>query len=232
MIKTSFNSLGLVGVLLMLLSFDYATNPATPGTPTFITPPGLSQLPLPEFIEMDPEAPAAQNDFVQTVVDQTVYIYPMKNDEMNGEMMDFGIHTQPAYGEVGLYGERFVYIPEKGICGETDQFAYYVTNPNGTAIGVVEIQILCDDLVAYSGFSPNGDGYNDQFKIEGIHKYPHNKVTIFNRWGNQVFFKYQYSNDLPWEGTFDGEDVPSGTYFYVIDNGEGRKYSGYVEVVR
>ena len=182
--------------------------------------------------DRDPEVPNCENDAVQTVMNQSVYIYPMDNDEMNGEMLDFGIEAPATYGEVGLFGQRFVYVPETDVCGETDQFTYFVTNETGTSTATVEVQILCDDLVAYSGFSPNGDGINDKFIIEGIEKYPANQVLIFNRWGNEVYRKGGYSNDDAWTGDFKGELVPQGTYFYVIDDGQGRKYSGYVEVAR
>jgi gliding motility-associated-like protein/uncharacterized repeat protein (TIGR01451 family) len=182
--------------------------------------------------DRDSEVPSCLNDAVQTVMNQLVHLYPMDNDEMNGEMLDFGIETPATYGEVGLFGQRFVYVPETDVCGETDQFTYYVTNGMGTSTAMVEVQILCDDLVVYSGFSPNGDGVNDNFVIEGIDKYSENQVLIFNRWGSEVYRKGGYDNNDPWGGEFKGELVPQGTYFYVIDDGEGRKYSGYVEVVR
>jgi len=55
--------------------------------------------------------------------------------------------------------------------------------------------------------------------------------VIFNRWGNQVFKAAPYKND--WDGkstnglTISGSDrVPAGTYFFVIDLGNGRRETG------
>jgi len=77
------------------------------------------------------------------------------------------------------------------------------------------------------GFSPNGDGINDLFIIRGIKNYPNNNFTIFNRWGDKVFDASPYENT--WNGScskgiqIGGDALPTGTYFYVIDLGDGSK---------
>jgi len=66
--------------------------------------------------------------------------------------------------------------------------------------------------------SPNGDGLNDVFIIDGLEDYPENNLVIFNRWGDIVYKKENYSND--WDGTseaslqFGKNELPDGTYFY------------------
>jgi gliding motility-associated-like protein len=95
-------------------------------------------------------------------------------------------------------------------------------------------------LVIPQGFSPNGDNINDFFEIKGISAYPDNKVTIFNRWGNIVYEAAGYDNGaVSWDGTNKGElstgsgPLPEGTYFYVIDLGDGNAVrSGYVFINR
>ena len=95
-------------------------------------------------------------------------------------------------------------------------------------------------LFVPSGFSPNNDGVNDYFEIVGINAYPQNKVTIFNRWGNILFDEQGYDNaNVRWNGenknslsTGNGY-VPEGTYFYMIDLGDGSALlSGYIFVNR
>ena len=88
------------------------------------------------------------------------------------------------------------------------------------------------ELGFVSGFSPNGDGINDFFQIEGIENYPNHTLLIFNRWGNQIYFSESYQND--WRGTFndEGVDLPDGTYFYVFDKGDGELESGYLQIHR
>jgi gliding motility-associated-like protein len=85
-------------------------------------------------------------------------------------------------------------------------------------------------LVIHNGFSPNGDGLNDYFHIENIEKYPNNDLTIYNRWGNNVYNVKQYQND--WVGTWQSNLLPDGTYFYILNDGEGNRYSGYLQIQR
>ncbi|MCS7086454.1 MAG: gliding motility-associated C-terminal domain-containing protein, partial [Bacteroidia bacterium] len=80
-----------------------------------------------------------------------------------------------------------------------------------------------------NGFSPNGDGINDTFVIiRGIlSKYPNNKLSIYNRWGTEVYFKEGYDNG------WDAKDLPDGTYWYVLDLGDGSEVKkGFVTVMR
>jgi gliding motility-associated-like protein len=66
------------------------------------------------------------------------------------------------------------------------------------------------------GFSPDGNGVNDELIIPGIKAYTSNNITIFNRWGNEVFnSEGPYQNDWLGKGK-NGEDLPEGTYFVVL----------------
>ncbi|MFA7274273.1 MAG: Ig-like domain-containing protein [Crocinitomicaceae bacterium] len=89
-----------------------------------------------------------------------------------------------------------------------------------------------------NGFTPNGDGFNDFFVIEGIEIFPGNTIQFYNRWGNQVFGTDDYQNN--WAGTSNskynigGEELPTGTYYYVFDT-KTEAYgviSGYVYIQR
>lgn len=72
------------------------------------------------------------------------------------------------------------------------------------------------------GISPNGDGSNDVFYVEGLWRYPNSKLTVFNRWGEQVFQQSPYQND--WGGlSKNGKPLPDGNYFVVLEFGEGRE---------
>jgi len=84
-------------------------------------------------------------------------------------------------------------------------------------------------LKIYNEFSPNDDGQNDTFYIDCITQYPDNQLEIFNRWGNLVYFKKGYDNT--WDGKADGsaKTLPEGTYFYILDLGDGSpKTSGWL----
>jgi gliding motility-associated-like protein len=63
-------------------------------------------------------------------------------------------------------------------------------------------------------FSPNADGYNDAWYIKGIDNFEGSEVFVYNSFGNEVFYKKNYQND--WLGTYNGNLLPDGTYYYVI----------------
>lgn len=94
------------------------------------------------------------------------------------------------------------------------------------------------NLLIPKGISTNGDGNNDQWVIQGIEQYPANNVKIYNRWGSLVFDGAGYNNmEVVWAGQsqgswrLSGNEVTEGSYFYVIELGEGSKpLSGYVVV--
>ncbi len=82
-------------------------------------------------------------------------------------------------------------------------------------------------------FTPNHDGDNDLFLIPNLHEsYPDAKVLIINRWGSKVFQSTGYGE--PWDGTFKGDDLPFGTYFYEIvsANEEFKAIKGSISIIR
>ena len=88
----------------------------------------------------------------------------------------------------------------------------------------VEVVVACDSLFIPNGFSPNNDGINDGYVIDGILNYPDNKIWIYNRWGNLVYKTKGYANQ--WDGVANvqgiywGKKVPPGTYFFILDLGD------------
>jgi large repetitive protein len=108
---------------------------------------------------------------------------------------------------------------------------------------VVFITVTPAPFKVWQALSPNGDGLNDYWRIDGIEAYPNNKVQVFDRYGNLVFETRGYLNaDSPgsngssnnyWRGQANkgliGGSLPDGTYFYAIDLGNGTPVlSGYV----
>ncbi len=80
--------------------------------------------------------------------------------------------------------------------------------------------------------TPNGDGKNDVLYFSDVDYFTQAKLTVYNRWSRMVFEAEQYNNT--WGGTSnDGKDLPSGTYFYVLDIGNGQPpYTNYIMIQR
>ncbi len=79
--------------------------------------------------------------------------------------------------------------------------------------------------------TPNDDGINDTWIIDGIEHYPNVSVKVFNEWGREVFT----SSGLytAWDGTFNGKPLPGGTYYYIIDLNTGDPvFKGPILIVR
>lgn len=83
-------------------------------------------------------------------------------------------------------------------------------------------------------FSPNGDGINDLWEIPGIAEFPGSEVLIYDRWGQRMFRSNGYRE--PWDGTSNGREVTTGTYYYHIQlnqlEGQSAPYTGFISLIR
>ncbi len=117
----------------------------------------------------------------------------------------------------------------------TTTYTCEVTNNEGCSV-TAEYIVYVDrslDVVPDKIFSPNADGQNDTWRIEKMELYPDCRMTLFNRQGVQVFKRENYTNDNPWDGSNNGQFIPAGVYFYLIDCGdEAGQQTGSVTIVR
>jgi len=113
----------------------------------------------------------------------------------------------------------FLWTVVNGVCSASDTVS-------------VDYDNLCN-LELPDAFSPNGDGFNDGYVIQGLEGYPLNMFRVFNRWGNEVYSKENYVNG-EWTGkNKDGEDLPEGTYFVILEVAEqGQKKNSFVDLRR
>ena len=63
--------------------------------------------------------------------------------------------------------------------------------------------------------TPDDNNENDLFRIPCIEGFPGTGLTVYNRWGDAVFEAEDYRND--WGGTYEGDLLPEGSYFYLLD---------------
>ncbi|MGC6502710.1 MAG: gliding motility-associated C-terminal domain-containing protein [Flavobacteriaceae bacterium] len=98
------------------------------------------------------------------------------------------------------------------------------------------VQLYVTPLRIPNAISPNGDGTNDQWEIEGLLHFTQREVTIYNREGLVVYQSLRYEND--WSGISNvgklksGTQLPEGTYFYVLKLGNRDVYKGFIYVRR
>ncbi|HMN05534.1 MAG TPA: gliding motility-associated C-terminal domain-containing protein [Flavobacteriales bacterium] len=117
----------------------------------------------------------------------------------------------------------FQWIVDNGACGTSSDTMLVVLRD-------------CSILVVPDAFSPNGDGVNDVYVIQGLEYYPNNKFQVFNRWGSKVYERSPYLNK--WDGTSEGKanwgaKLPESTYYFILDPGNDKEViTGYIYLRR
>ena len=167
-----------------------------------------------------------------------------------------------SYQWYGSQNGSFMQLSDQGVYTGTSSDMLVVSNNTGLngyeyfcSIGTNQCAGISSDTILFNvlsgsvcgegledlpnAISPNGDGVNDVWVIDGIQNYPGNKVQIFNRWGTLVFEAENYNNSSV---VFDGRgnvgigangEVTDGTFFFVIDLGDGSTVQkGYLVVNR
>ncbi len=81
-------------------------------------------------------------------------------------------------------------------------------------------------LAFFNIITPNHDGRNDKLIIENVERHPNTRLSIYNRWGQQVYYSADYHN------TYGGESTGAGIYYYHCRLADGTTYKGWFEVVR
>lgn len=111
------------------------------------------------------------------------------------------------------------------------------TVSNGTCASAPDsVRIEVIDVTIPNGFSPNGDGINDCFRVAGGENAVTGEITVLDRYNNVVFESKAFKGvgDLDqcsgwWDGrTSSGKELPTGTYFYKLTLNGDKVYKGYV----
>jgi gliding motility-associated-like protein len=121
-----------------------------------------------------------------------------------------------------------------GMPSNSTTYTLTVTDTNGCINSddvTVTVSSRAFDGMVSNLFTPNGDGINDTWYIEGIENFPGNGVFVYNIYGNKVFEKKGYNND--WKGTYNGADLPEGTYYYILKfDDESKVIKGSLDILR
>jgi gliding motility-associated-like protein len=111
----------------------------------------------------------------------------------------------------------------------TEDADYTLVVTSGICVGLpVDFEAISTGCVIQKGISPNGDGYNDKFDLDGQDV---SSLEIFNRYGTSVYEKRNYTDE--WYGQSEkGDELPDGTYYYVIERGSGESITGWIYINR
>lgn len=119
---------------------------------------------------------------------------------------------------------------------ETTDYVLRVTNRNGCD-DLDTVQVRLDETIdpekvleIPNAITPNADGVNDVWRIQKLDLYDKRDVVIVNRWGNEVYRASPYQND--WGGTYNGDQLPEGTYYFVLKLGNGQEVNGPLTIVK
>jgi gliding motility-associated-like protein len=88
-----------------------------------------------------------------------------------------------------------------------------------------------DALIVPNTFTPNGDDANDNWGVPGIRFYEGARISVYDRGGFRLF--YTENPDIRWDGTYEGKEMPVGSYFWTIEIGEtGEMRRGMLNLIR
>ncbi|MEJ7645812.1 MAG: cadherin domain-containing protein [Chryseolinea sp.] len=179
-----------------------------------------------------PEIPA---DGVSSAV-ITVTVKDQNNNPVSNASVTFTTSAGTLSQAVNNNDGTYTTVLTSNTAESTAIVAFVINNISASnTISVAFISLPATALFIPEGFSPDGDGVNDTFTIEGADDYVVT-LKVFNRWGNEVYEAKAYKND--WEGRANrgvvlGEKLPDGTYFYAIDLNNGSKpYVRYMTLKR
>jgi gliding motility-associated-like protein len=212
---TSYSFMGLTPnttYSVSVVAFDAAGNESTPTAINVLTP-----------MAPDTQAPTdvtglASSNLMPTTFDvswtaSTDNIGSSGYDLYIGGVLD-GTTTNTSYSFTGLSPNTMYSVSVVAFDAAGNQ-----STP--TAIDVSTSPSPAPIIEIADAFTPNGDGINDTWVIQGIEEFPNNNVRLYNRNGHEVFQKFGYQNT--WEGFYrdNNKILPSGSYYYVINLGEG-----------
>jgi gliding motility-associated-like protein len=109
-----------------------------------------------------------------------------------------------------IIGDYTIYVRDKNGCGISDEEVYLLYYPRF--------------------FTPNDDGENDFWQIKNSAREPLNKLYIYNRYGKLIV--QLHPNDFGWDGTYNGNNLPSDDYWFLLERQNGKTYTGHFALRR
>lgn len=158
-------------------------------------------------------------------IDPVVFANPVTTFTQVDDLCLGAVITLPTTSDNGITG---TWSPAIVDTTQTGIFTYTFTPDASFCSGPTTMDINVIGCEIPKGISPNNDGDNDNWDLSG---YDIRKVEIFNRYGTKVYSKANYSDE--WFGQSDnGNELPDGTYYYVIEFNDLPAKTGWVYINR
>ncbi len=103
----------------------------------------------------------------------------------------------------------------------------YIRDKNGC--GIAQIQVFVIGYMKF--FTPNGDGFNDTWKVLGVTSQPMSNIYVYDKFG-KLLTELDASDEEGWDGTFNGKQLPSSDYWYRVQLEDGRIHTGHFSLIR
>ena len=185
--------------------------------------------------------PILQNDKFEFDFFANKQLNVLANDDFQDQAIHFNLIDNPNPSVISVDPQNNIHIASTNFFFDQIDFSYEVCLVNCPVIcstARIEVELEGQNFFP-SGFTPNGDGINDelvflQLTDDRAANWPNNELIVFNRWGSIVYQSKPYLNN--WDGTNykNGKPLPAGTYFYLLrlDIGNGKVKQRELTILR
>lgn len=146
------------------------------------------------------------NDFIE---DDSIEVFVNGDGQYEYSLDGINYQDSNVFNNV-LTGEYVIFVKDKNGCGIVTKGAVVLTYPKF--------------------FTPNEDGYNDRWQINFSNFNPEMTISIYDRFNKNLYtFK---GKDLGWDGTYNGQLMPSDDYWFEIKKENGQSIKGHFSLKR
>lgn len=178
--------------------------------------------------------PVAQFNFNPNPVRMFNTTVHFANNTVNGETYQW--YFEDGIPSTSTENDVIVKFPD-GVVGQYDVILV-ATSVNGCVDTARYELIVSPEILIYApnAFTPDDDEFNQDWRVymEGVDVFQY-QIKIYNRWGEVIWVSYDL--EQPWDGTYNGNPVPSGTYVWHIEtkdrlNDSKYTYNGHINLLR
>lgn len=165
----------------------------------------------------------------------------LANDDLSNQPIILNIVDNPNPEIIKIDQQNTIHVAPTNFYYDELDFSYEVcleACPVICSTAKVKVELEGQDFFP-SGFTPNGDGINDELVFPQLtndfaSSWPNNELIVFNRWGSIVYQAKPYLNDWGGQNPKNGKPLPAGTYFYIIrlDIGNGKVKQRELTILR